>query len=64
MGRSIKCYVLHGLKTEDVFAETEFSLQSYFSAPMQAMQATTVLGTAISRDENTFLTKSASLKPS
>ncbi len=26
------CYVLHDLKTEDVFAETELSLQSHFSA--------------------------------
>ncbi len=28
-----KCYILHGLKTYDVFAETEFSLQSHFSVP-------------------------------
>ncbi len=25
---------LHCLKTKDIFAETEFSLQSHFSAPM------------------------------
>ncbi len=32
--RKLKCYALHGFKTENIFAETEFSLQSHFLAPM------------------------------
>ncbi len=33
-GRTLKCFILHDFKTEDIFAETEFNVQSHFSASM------------------------------